>query len=115
MKRENIFEAHRSHLYQYLANEAKGNSLLISFTYGPLQVLIGLLVIQIAQWDTSLQWVYALVINPSNITNGKCCGISYQHCGIGHLSEKRYTTLGADRGVTQCKRKTKFVSLLLFV
>ncbi|WP_257670590.1 hypothetical protein [Parapedobacter tibetensis] len=42
--------------------EAKGNRLLISFTYGLLQVVIGLLVIQIAQWDTSLQWVYALVI-----------------------------------------------------
>ncbi|WP_257666562.1 MraY family glycosyltransferase [Parapedobacter tibetensis] len=61
-KRENIFEAHRSHLYQYLANEAKGNRLLISFTYGLLQVVIGLLVIQVAQWDMSLQWVYALVI-----------------------------------------------------
>src|SRR5690606_32808132 len=32
--KENIFEAHRSHLYQYLGNEAGVNKLLISFLYG---------------------------------------------------------------------------------
>ncbi|WP_257659152.1 MraY family glycosyltransferase [Parapedobacter lycopersici] len=62
MKRENIFEAHRSHLYQYLANEAGGNRLLISFSYGVLQVLIGLFVIQIAQEDAATQGVYTVLI-----------------------------------------------------
>ncbi|MDR2270658.1 MAG: glycosyltransferase family 4 protein [Sphingobacterium sp.] len=45
-RKENIFEAHRSHLYQFLANEAKINKLLVSFTYGILQFAIGLLVIE---------------------------------------------------------------------
>lgn len=43
--KENIFEAHRSHLYQFLGNEAGVNKLLISFLYGALQVIIGLAVI----------------------------------------------------------------------
>ncbi|GGG80184.1 UDP-GlcNAc--UDP-phosphate GlcNAc-1-phosphate transferase [Parapedobacter pyrenivorans] len=42
-RRENIFKAHRSHLYQYLANEGKGNRLVIAACYGVLQVGIGLL------------------------------------------------------------------------
>lgn len=62
MKRENIFEAHRSHLYQYLANEAKGNRLVISFSYGLLQVLIGLFVIEITKWEASQQWLCAGLI-----------------------------------------------------
>lgn len=42
-RRENIFKAHRTHLYQYLANEAKGNRLVIATCYGVLQVGVGLL------------------------------------------------------------------------
>lgn len=42
-RRENIFKAHRTHLYQYLANEAKGNRLVIAVCYGVLQIGIGLL------------------------------------------------------------------------
>jgi len=44
-RRENIFKAHRTHLYQYLANEAKGNRLVIAACYGVLQVGVGALVI----------------------------------------------------------------------
>lgn len=44
-KKENIFEAHRTHLYQILANENGMNKLAVSFGYGILQFLIGLLVI----------------------------------------------------------------------
>src|SRR5690606_13748479 len=43
--KENIFEAHRSHLYQYLGNEAGFNKLIISFLYGFIQFIIGLSVI----------------------------------------------------------------------
>ncbi len=43
LRRENIFKAHRTHLYQYLANEAGGNRLVIAVCYGVLQVGIGLL------------------------------------------------------------------------
>lgn len=53
--RENIFEAHRSHLYQYLGNEAKYNKLIISFFYGFIQFAIGLLVIWIASFDWTIQ------------------------------------------------------------
>ncbi len=43
LRRENIFKAHRTHLYQYLANEAKGNRLVIAGCYGMLQVGAGIL------------------------------------------------------------------------
>lgn len=42
IKGENIFEAHRSHLYQYLANENKSDKLFISVLYGIIQFFIGL-------------------------------------------------------------------------
>src|SRR5690606_573840 len=60
--RENIFEAHRSHLYQFLGNEAGVNKLLVSFLYGALQFLIGLAVIYFAERDVTTQWVFALVL-----------------------------------------------------
>jgi len=44
-KGENIFKAHRSHLYQYLANENKTNKLLVASGYAIIQFIIGLLVI----------------------------------------------------------------------
>jgi UDP-N-acetylmuramyl pentapeptide phosphotransferase/UDP-N-acetylglucosamine-1-phosphate transferase len=39
-KRENIFEAHRSHLYQYLANEWGYSHVVISIIYASLQLLL---------------------------------------------------------------------------
>ena len=44
-KRENIFEAHRSHLYQYLANEWGYSHVLISVIYAVLQLGINTIVI----------------------------------------------------------------------
>lgn len=44
-RRENIFKAHRTHLYQYLANEAGVNRLVIATCYGVLQVGIGWLIL----------------------------------------------------------------------
>lgn len=58
--RENIFKAHRSHLYQFLANEAGVNKLLVSSIYGILQFGIGLLIIQAANWSTGVQWQFAI-------------------------------------------------------
>lgn len=60
--RENIFEAHRSHLYQFLGNEAGVNKLLISFLYGTIQFLIGLAVIHFADKDITIQWIFALIL-----------------------------------------------------
>lgn len=45
LKKENIFQAHRSHLYQYLSNEAAMNKLYVAFGYGILQYMIGSAVI----------------------------------------------------------------------
>lgn len=59
--RENIFEAHRSHLYQYLANEAKFNKLLISFLYGLIQLIVGLLVIWISNFDVKFQLYFSII------------------------------------------------------
>jgi len=49
VKKENIFKAHRSHLYQYLANENKTDKLLVASAYAVLQFVIGGVVI----WSTA--------------------------------------------------------------
>ncbi|MDV6168398.1 UDP-GlcNAc--UDP-phosphate GlcNAc-1-phosphate transferase [Flavobacterium sp. DG1-102-2] len=43
--KENIFQPHRSHLYQYLANEMKWPHVAVSLTYAVLQFLINIIVI----------------------------------------------------------------------
>jgi hypothetical protein len=40
MKRENIFEAHRQHLFQYLANEAQWPHVAVSALYMSIQLLL---------------------------------------------------------------------------
>lgn len=59
-KGENIFQAHRSHLYQYLGNEAGVNKLLVSFLYGALQFGIGVAVIQVAEKSLSFQLIFSV-------------------------------------------------------
>lgn len=44
-RRENIFQAHRSHLYQYLVNEWGCSHILVSITYAFLQLSFNVLVI----------------------------------------------------------------------
>lgn len=62
LKKENIFEAHRSHLYQYLGNEAKVNKLAISFSYGLIQFIVGLIVIQFSQQSVVTQLVFSICL-----------------------------------------------------
>lgn len=45
LKKENIFQPHRSHLYQYLANEMGFSHILVAFIYAILQLGINMLVI----------------------------------------------------------------------
>jgi len=45
IRKENIFEAHRSHFYQYLANEQKCSHLLVSGLYFLVQLMINILLI----------------------------------------------------------------------
>lgn len=59
---ENIFEAHRSHLYQFLGNEAGYNKLLISFLYSLIQFMIGLLVIYFSVYDFKTQVIFSILI-----------------------------------------------------
>jgi UDP-GlcNAc:undecaprenyl-phosphate/decaprenyl-phosphate GlcNAc-1-phosphate transferase len=44
-KKENIFKAHRSHLYQYLANEAKWPHVRVSVLYAVLQLMLNVILI----------------------------------------------------------------------
>jgi len=60
LKKENIFEAHRSHLYQFFANENKTNRLLISTGYGSVQLVVGLLIIYSTTQSVNFQWLMAI-------------------------------------------------------
>lgn len=62
LRKENIFEAHRSHLYQFFANENKSNSLLISTTYGLIQIVTGLIIIFSTKQSRIFQWIIALTL-----------------------------------------------------
>lgn len=62
LKKENIFEAHRSHLYQFFANENKTNRLVISAIYGILQLLVGFVIIYATNQSITFQWITALVL-----------------------------------------------------
>ena len=44
-KKENIFQPHRSHLYQFLANEMGYSHILVAFIYAVVQLIINILVI----------------------------------------------------------------------
>lgn len=45
IRKENIFKAHRSHLYQYLANEGKYSHIRVSFCYATIQLTLNLILI----------------------------------------------------------------------
>lgn len=62
LKKENIFQAHRLHLYQLLSNEAGNNKLLVSTTYGLLQFAIGLVAIQLSAFGKYTQLLSGALI-----------------------------------------------------
>src|SRR5690554_3571612 len=45
MRKENIFQPHRTHLYQYLANELKVPHVTVSVVYALIQLVLNLLLI----------------------------------------------------------------------
>ena len=59
--KENIFEAHRRHLYQLFSNEKKVSHLIISSIYTLLQLIINVLVIllKFPNW-----FIFAMIILP---------------------------------------------------
>ncbi len=48
-RKENIFKAHRTHLYQYMTNELGYNHLVVSIAYGLIQLLVNILVVNYFQ------------------------------------------------------------------
>lgn len=62
VRKENIFEAHRSHLYQFFVNENKSHPLLIAASYGILQLLFGLMIIYITRYSSTIQLVFSIGI-----------------------------------------------------
>jgi UDP-GlcNAc:undecaprenyl-phosphate GlcNAc-1-phosphate transferase len=57
LNKENIFKPHRSHLYQYLANELRKSHLVVSSVYGILQLSINVFVIYYMPSPTLFQVV----------------------------------------------------------
>ncbi|RKS89734.1 UDP-N-acetylmuramyl pentapeptide phosphotransferase/UDP-N-acetylglucosamine-1-phosphate transferase [Flavobacterium limicola] len=58
LKKENIFQPHRSHLYQYLANEMGYSHILVAFMYAGFQLGInGLVIYMDAIGDLSLLFI----------------------------------------------------------
>ncbi|RVT75863.1 glycosyltransferase family 4 protein [Flavobacterium sufflavum] len=61
-KKENIFQPHRSHLYQYLANEMGYSHILVSCIYAVLQLLINTVVIYMdSQGNLSLLFAVGIL------------------------------------------------------
>lgn len=60
--RENIFKAHRSHLYQLLTNELGVNKLFVSFAYGGIQLMIGSLVVYFSHTTTQIQLIFCVTL-----------------------------------------------------
>ena len=65
IKKENIFEAHRSHFYQFLANEKHISHLYIAFLYGSVQLLVIYAIIKlntISTWSLIVGIVLIVII-----------------------------------------------------
>ncbi len=61
-RKENIFDAHRSHLYQFLVNEDRKNPLLVSAAYGVVQLIAGFAIIYITRFSANVQLVFSIAI-----------------------------------------------------
>ncbi len=59
--KENIFQPHRSHLYQYLANEMRFSHVLVSSIYTGIQLLINVFLIYMAS-KGELTLLFAVVV-----------------------------------------------------
>ena len=59
--KENIFEAHRRHLYQLFSNEKKISHLLVSIAYSILQLINNIVVIML---DLPIWLIFAIIIIP---------------------------------------------------
>lgn len=62
IRKENIFEAHRSHFYQYLANQLKFSHLRVSLLYLLAQVLVNLVLLFLILNSLILSLIFAVVL-----------------------------------------------------
>jgi len=62
-KKENIFESHRSHLYQYLANECGYSHIVLAVMYAFLQLLVNGIVISLDQQGKLSIFVSLLILS----------------------------------------------------
>lgn len=60
--KENIFEAHRSHLYQYLANELQWSHIAVANVYATLQLGINSLVVVLLYYGYSSVLLFAILL-----------------------------------------------------
>ena len=65
--KENIFDAHRRHLYQLLANELKLDHRIISLFYAAVQIIINIILIIVTSQDT-LAFITPVILGISVIT-----------------------------------------------
>ncbi len=61
IKRENIFEAHRSHLYQLMANQSAIPHLSVSMIYGGIQLLINIIIIGAMTINQASPWPFITI------------------------------------------------------
>lgn len=61
-RKENIFQAHRSHLYQYMANEMKMGHIPVSLIYFFVQSIVNLLVIYWARLGAGNNWSLVFIV-----------------------------------------------------
>jgi UDP-GlcNAc:undecaprenyl-phosphate/decaprenyl-phosphate GlcNAc-1-phosphate transferase len=62
LQRENIFKAHRTHLYQYLSNELGWPHVLVSGIYGIVQAVINLLTITLISKNKMNWQIFILIL-----------------------------------------------------
>jgi hypothetical protein len=61
-KKENIFEAHRSHLYQWLVKPGPFTHVQMSIIYMLLQALISVGIITLMYAEARYQWYFSLIV-----------------------------------------------------
>ncbi|TKC13078.1 glycosyltransferase family 4 protein [Pedobacter polaris] len=65
IRKENIFKAHRSHFYQYLANQLKWNHLIVSGLYVVVQLLINCTIVLVIKDSMVFALIFITVFTTS--------------------------------------------------
>ncbi|MDB5241159.1 MAG: hypothetical protein JWP57_1784, partial [Spirosoma sp.] len=55
-QRQNIFQAHRQHLFQWLVHKLNWSHLDVSAMYAGIQLLINVVIISATKWEAEHQW-----------------------------------------------------------